>query len=114
MTIPPRAVFVEELPEELNARMARVVLAEIIVGMRQDRPRVVLDLSKCREMTHPVAFVLLHTLEEAMKRNGDVRLSAGYELRQVLAAKEFGRLFDVFDTRDEAVKSFHRPLRETA
>jgi hypothetical protein len=52
--------------------------------------------------------LLLCCLEEAMKRNGDVKLAAipaGAE-----ATVELIRLFEIFETSADAVKSFRLPL----
>jgi anti-anti-sigma regulatory factor len=69
-------------------------------------------------MDKPAINLLLSFLEEAMKRNGDVKL-AGVP-QEAMAALELAgvdRLFEIFATNAEAVSSFRRlpadgPLNE--
>lgn len=54
--------------------------------------------------------LLLCCLEEAMKRNGDVRLAAlRPEVQSALKAAEVDSLFQCYETIGDAVESFHRP-----
>jgi anti-anti-sigma regulatory factor len=60
-------------------------------------------------MSSPVIHFLLCCLEEAMKRNGDVRLSAVPKtLTASLQTLGLDRLFKMFDSDLEAIKSFQR------
>jgi len=53
---------------------------------------------------------LLCCLEEAMKRNGDVKLAAIPDgVRALLEHTGAGRVFEGFDTTAEALDSFCRP-----
>jgi len=75
-----------------------------------DRPAVVLDCSAVRELDGSAIHLLLCCLEEAMKRNGDVRLAALRPgLKAALETAEVDTLFQCFDDFSEAVDSFHRP-----
>jgi hypothetical protein len=70
---------------------------------------VVLDFSKVRQLDMDGIRVLLRCLEEAMKRNGDVKLAAippGVAKTLELAGVQ--RLFEVFDSAAHAVNSFHQ------
>jgi anti-anti-sigma regulatory factor len=61
-------------------------------------------------MDRPVIQLLLCCLEEVMKRNGDVKLSAvSAAARAILRLTGVDRLFEVFDTNAEALISF-QPL----
>ena len=54
--------------------------------------------------------MLLCCLEEAMKRDGDVKLAAvSPSARQTLELTRVDRLFEVYDTESDAVNSFFRP-----
>ncbi len=74
-----------------------------------NRPRIVLDCSRVPEVDGAVIEILLHSLEEVMKRNGDVRLAslppAGAAF---LERTGVGRLFEIFDNADDAVNSFYQ------
>jgi hypothetical protein len=57
-----------------------------------------------------VIHLLLCCLEEAMKRNGDVRLAAlRPDVLAALKSAEVDSLFQCFETIGDAVESFHRP-----
>ena len=109
MTIPIRDVTVKQLPENLNVRQRWIFLREIESCMKTDRPRIVLDCSNVRHLNRAVVHLLLRCLEEAMKRNGDVKLAAiPREARATLELTGISRLFEIFDTTAHAVNSFHQ------
>lgn len=102
-----RDVTVKQLPEISNMRQAHTFLREIYSAMESDRPRMVLDCSNLRLLNKPVLHLLLECLEEAMKRNGDVKLSAlppGGE--SILDRTGASRIFSIYGTTAEAVTSF--------
>jgi anti-anti-sigma factor len=103
------AVKVEQLPETLSVRQGRLFLGELEGSINVDRPSIVLDCSKVRRMDRPAINLLLCCLEEAMKRNGNVKLAAvPQEARPILERTGVDRLFEIFDTSAEAVSSFSR------
>jgi anti-anti-sigma factor len=74
-----------------------------------DRPRVVLDCSRVLQFDIAGIQVLLHCLEEAMKRNGDVKLAAiPPGAGKILERTGVVNLFEVFDNTLDAVESFYR------
>jgi anti-anti-sigma factor len=102
-------VAVEQLPETLSEKQGRRFLCALEGSINIDRPSVVLDCSKVRRMDGPAINLLLCCLEEAMKRNGDVKLAAvSQEARSILKLTGVDRLFEIFDTNAEAVSSFRR------
>ena len=77
--------------------------------MNVDRPSLVLDCSRVRLMDTSAVHLLLCCLEEAMKRNGDVKLAAvPAGATAVLELSGIDRLFEIYDTPAEAVSSFRR------
>ena len=77
--------------------------------MNAERPCIVLDCARLREMDHHALHLLLCCLEGAIKRNGDVRLAAVTPTAMAcLEAAGVDRLFRIFATTDEAVESFER------
>ena len=108
-----RPVAVRRMPDVLSVQQKVAFLHEIAGVMNTNRPRLVLDCSRLRECDVSMIHLLLHCLEEAMKRNGDVKLAAvpaGAAIR--LVSTGVARLFETFDSTEEAVNSFHRlPLR---
>jgi anti-anti-sigma regulatory factor len=109
MTTGMRAVVVKRLPDVLNVKNKVAFLHEIGSVMNTSRPRLVLDCSNLRDCNGSVIHLLLHCLEEAMKRNGDVKLAAVPRTAAVvLVSTGVARLFETFDTTEEAVNSYHR------
>jgi anti-anti-sigma regulatory factor len=120
MTLQERAVIVQQVPETLHGRQRSDFFCAIKNCLDVDRPCLVLDCSHLIQIDRQTVVLLLCCLEEAMKRNGDVRL-AGVSLRvkAALEASDVAILFRFFETNDDAVASFHRraavrmPMRTT-
>ena len=109
MTLRIRAVAVKQLPETLDAKQGRIFFSELESCMNVDRPCLVLDCSRVRRLDSSAVHLLLCCLEEAMKRNGDVKLSAiPAGASAVLELSGIDRLFEVYATNAEAVNSFRR------
>ena len=110
MTEQSRTLMVEQLPEKLDTKERRSFLRRMMSCMSSDYPRVVLDCSCVRQPDRSFIQVLLCCLEEAIKRNGDVKL-AGLtpEAKQFLQQAGVDRIFEMHQTTNDAVKSFCRP-----
>jgi anti-sigma B factor antagonist len=106
---------VKEFLGVLNALQARLFLGEVQGYLYDDRPHIVLDCSKISKMDRPSIQLLLCCLEEAIKRNGDVKLAAvPAGARSTLKLTGVDRIFEIFDTKAEAVSSFRRPSANSA
>jgi anti-anti-sigma factor len=104
-----RFVAVKQLPEKLSVKQGRAFLREVQACLTAERPRVVLDCSKVRQLDSAGIQVLLRCLEEAMKRNGDVKLAAmPPAAAAILELTRVDRLFEAFDSTTDAVNSFHQ------
>ncbi len=104
-----RLVAVKQLPERLSVKQGRGFFREVESCLNVDRPRVVLDCSQVKQLDSAGIQVLLRCLEEAMKRNGDVKLAAiPPGAAAILALTRVDRLFEAFDSTADAVNSFHR------
>jgi anti-anti-sigma factor len=109
MTLRMQNVAIRKLPETLNAKRGRLFFDELESCVNVDRPRLVLDCSNVRQMDSSALLLLLCCLEEAMKRNGDVKLAGIHEgARVVLGLTRLDRLFETYDTIADAVNSFRR------
>jgi anti-anti-sigma regulatory factor len=109
MSLQSRTVAVKHLPEVVNHAAERVILNELLISLDANRPRIVINCSKQTSPSMLSIHLLLCSLEEAMKRNGDVRLSAVPKaLRAMLQSAGMDRLFRFFDTDVEAIESFQR------
>lgn len=108
MTVRKRSVIVKQLPSSPELEQKLVFLQEVQATLPDRRPCLVLDCSMLRDLDEATIHLMLHCLEEALRRNGDAKvaaLPAGAE--QAFAAAGLGRLFDVYDTAGEAVASYH-------
>jgi anti-sigma B factor antagonist len=100
-------VIVMELPEKLNHVEAKSFLNELQPLLEMDRPSVVLDCSRIKHMDSAGVEMLLYCLEQAMKRDGDLKLAAVSSASAVIMElMRVDRLFEVFETSEEAVRSF--------
>lgn len=111
MNLPERAVIVKELPRDCNGVHGRRFLCELVHAMAKEvRPAVVLDCSRAHRIDRSALQLFLCCLEEAMKRNGDVRLARVHQdAWPVLESAGIGHLFRRFETAAEAVLSYRRP-----
>jgi anti-sigma B factor antagonist len=108
-------VTVLQVPKQLDLKDRTGFLQELENSICNGRPYLVLDCSGVCQVDKTTAELLLFCLEQAMKRNGDVKLAGirlpGYSGLGFVGA---GRLFEVFEQVEDAVKSFHQPTFETA
>jgi anti-anti-sigma factor len=108
--VPP--VTVLQLPTHLNPQAKTQFMKELMMHLKIRRPRIVIDCSRIRRMDKGVIDLLLASLEEAMKCNGDVKLS---ELRPVAEAvvryAGLHRIFEIFPTVSAAEQSYQRLSR---
>jgi anti-sigma B factor antagonist len=103
-----RPVIVMQVPERLYETEAEVFRNELKSLLEAERPRIVLDCSEVKDIDSKGVDMLLHSMDEAMKRDGDVKLAAvGPGSAVILELMKVDRLFEMFDTTDEAVRSFH-------
>lgn len=109
MTIRRRDVAVLQLQEIRSAKQRQAFLRELERCIDAERPFVVLDCSNLHQVDKSGVHLLLCCLEEAMKRNGDLKL-AGLHASVETALKRFGAvgLFEIHDTTASAVSSFYK------
>lgn len=104
-----RLVTIEQVPEITSEHQGRRFLGRIQDRMSERRPGLVLDCSRLNQLDKPMLDLLLSCLEEAMKRNGDARLSAvSPSARAMLKLIGADRLFQIFASNADAVNSFHQ------
>ncbi len=100
-------VVVMELPQQLNLTQAKAFLRELQPLLEADRPRLVLECSQIHNLDGAGVEMLLSCMQEAMKRDGDLKLAAVSPASGAfLELMRVDRLFEIFDTAQEAVQSF--------
>lgn len=109
MVITMRPVTVHEVPDHVTSAVEKKFLRNLQQYVETERPRLVLDCSKIRQMDNGTIHLLLSCLEEVMKRNGDVKLAAVRpDGRSTLQVTGVHRLFEMYATPSEAAHSFQR------
>lgn len=102
-----RPVVVKRMPPRLNARTARDFLRDVRPFLNTDRPQLVFDLSQVTQLDAAGVEMLLHCMSEAHRRDGDLKLAApSPQAGVVLELTRTERLFEVYETSTDAVRSF--------
>jgi anti-sigma B factor antagonist len=102
-----KPVVVKQLPEQVKLGHIHGLMREIAPMFKQDRPRIVFDFSQVRQMDSAGVDMLLHCVEEASRRDGDLKLAAVCpESAIILELTRVDRLFEIFETVQDAVDSF--------
>jgi anti-sigma B factor antagonist len=108
MTRRIRSVSIRKLPAQIARLESKAIFDDLESCIAVERPAVVLDCSMLRVVDRPALHLLLCCLEEAIKRNGDVRLAALHpEVHDLLRSAGVASLFQCYDTISEAVESYH-------
>ena len=102
-----RPVVVKRMPQRVNARTAREFLRDVRPFLNTDRPQIVFDLSQVIQLDAAGVEMLLHCMSEAHRRDGDLKLaSPSPQSWVVLELTRTERLFEVYETSTDAVRSF--------
>jgi anti-sigma B factor antagonist len=102
-----RPVVVKRMPERVNARTAREFWNDVQPFLAADRPQLVFDLSPVTQLDAAGVEVLLRCMSEAHKRDGDLKLaSPSGQAWVVLELTRTERLFEIYETPVDAVRSF--------
>lgn len=105
-------IAVKQLPANMIRSDARNFFREVEPFLRCDRPHLVFDWSEVTCIDSTGVDGLLRCLQEASKRDGDLKLAAvSAELAAILEWTKAGRLFEIFDNASDAVQSFHQLKR---
>jgi anti-sigma B factor antagonist len=104
-----RDVVVKQLPEKVTLTQAREILLEMAPLLESDRPCLVFDFSEVVQLDSAGIEMMLRCMEEAMKRNGDLKLAAlSPQVAVILELTRVDRLFEIYANPSDAVESFHR------
>src|ERR1035438_7388001 len=97
MTDQSKAVPVMRIPEISSALQRSIFLGDFQNHVDVIRPSIVLDCSDVRRMDKSTLLLLIECLEEAMKRNGDLRLaSVCSQGKAILKGNGMGGIFQCF------------------
>jgi len=102
-----KPVVVQRLPGQVNLGHVQRLMQEIAPLFKEDRPRVVFDFSQVCQIDSAGVDMLLRCVEETAKRDGDLKLAAVPPGAAVLLElTRVDRIFEIFDTVEQAVDSF--------
>lgn len=102
-----RPVVVKRVPERLNLRQSRQFHEEVRAFFKVDRPQIVFDMSAVRHLDAGGVDMLLDCMTDASRRDGDLKLaSLSPQAAVVLELTRTDRLFEIYETATDAVKSF--------
>jgi anti-sigma B factor antagonist len=108
-------VVVMQVPEKLHAGEVQGFMEELGPLLESSRPRIVLDCSQVRSIDSAGVEALLQCLEEALKRDGDLKLATlSPEAEVILELMRVARVFETFQSSDDAVRSFNAMPVDTA
>lgn len=83
-------------------------LRRVILGLLNKTQRIVLDFAWIEYIDSTGLGVLVASLISSRHHGAQVKLAAlGPRARQALAIATVDRLFEIYDSADEAIKSFH-------
>jgi anti-sigma B factor antagonist len=103
-------VIIMEVPAVLNHVQGNAFFQELQPLLESERPYIVLDCSQLQHVDSAGIEVLLQCMEEAMKRDGDVKLAGiSPACAAILELMRVDRVFETFDTAEEGVRSFQAP-----
>jgi anti-sigma B factor antagonist len=95
------------MPQRLNMRAAREFLVDVQPFVTADRPQLVFDLSQVEQVDAAGVELLLYCMSEAHKRDGDLKLaSLSPQAAVILELTRTERLFEIYETSADAVRSF--------
>ncbi len=104
-----RPVVVKHIPEFFGFREARTFMRDMQPLLTIDRPQLVFDLSGVRQLDASGIEMMLACMSEVMKRDGDVKLAAPSPVAEtILELTRTDRLFEIYHTAADAVRSFSR------
>jgi anti-sigma B factor antagonist len=105
-----RPVVVMELPEQIGTSQVPEILEDVSTLLEFQRPRIVFDCSEVRSIDSAGVEMLMYCLDEAMKRDGDLKLAAmSPQAKMILEIMRVDGIFEIFETAGEAVRSFNVP-----
>jgi anti-sigma B factor antagonist len=90
-------------------------LRRIVLGLLNETQRIVLNFSWVDFVDSTGLGVLVASLISARHRGAEIKLAAlGPRTREVLTTTKMDRLFEVYGSADEAVKSFRKHPKAAA
>src|SRR5438477_11095761 len=107
--ITSRPVIIKRLPEQVSQIQAETLAREVGSYLEGDHPYLVFDFSDVCHLDSAGIEVLVECMEEAVKRNGDLKLAAiSPTIAAILRLTRVDCLFEIFDNASNAATSFYQ------
>jgi anti-sigma B factor antagonist len=101
------SIVVKTLAKRLGRSEVAAFRQEMQNVLRLDQPRIVVDFGSVTHLDSAGVEALLHCLSASVRRDGELKLAAlSPQAVAILEMTRVGRLFEVFPTVEEAVRSF--------
>jgi anti-anti-sigma factor len=105
-----KPVLVKRVSEKMNYRRAREFYDSVLPALLSDRPQVVFDMAKTRQVDSTGIAVLLRCVCQAMKGDGDIKLArVSSQAAVVFELARIGQLFEMYENPTVATNSFSSP-----
>ncbi|MBF0499047.1 MAG: STAS domain-containing protein [Candidatus Riflebacteria bacterium] len=102
-------VVVVDIKGEITFENSDILREKINELGEQGKNRIIIDLANLKYMSSAGMGVLVHGLKKTRTGKGDLRLvNLSAKMRRVFLITQFTHHFTVFQTLDEAVKSFQQ------
>jgi anti-sigma B factor antagonist len=102
-----KPVVIKRLPHSMDNNGARRFYEDVEFLLHSDRPQLVFDLSQVERLDVSGVETLLRCMREAMRRDGDVKLSGvSPQASTVLELTRTDRLFEIYETSTDAARSY--------
>jgi anti-sigma B factor antagonist len=83
-------------------------LRRVVLGLLNETKRIVLNLAWIGHMDSSGLGTLVASFISASNRGAEIKFACvSPEVRRVLTSTNVNRLFEVYDSTEEAIKSFH-------
>ena len=100
------SIVVKTLAKRLGRSEVAAFRQEMQNVLRLDQPRIVVDFGSVTHLDSAGVEALLHCLSASVRRDGELKLAAlSPQAVAILEMTRVGRLFEVFPTVEDAVRS---------
>ena len=100
-------LVVEVLDKRATIEISRALKDELLKRLDHEACNVVIDLQNVEFVDSTFLGALVAGLKKATMKNGDLRISGLQEpVRAMFELTRLYKIFDIFNTQEEAIKSF--------
>jgi anti-sigma B factor antagonist len=95
------------MPDTMSGSRAHSFYKEVLPVLSADRPQIVFDMSNMHDVDSVGVGIFLRCIFQATKRDGSIKLASMLARAAVVfELTRIGRLFEIYETTNNAVLSF--------